>query len=139
MLVLGTTKLKNNNTMADEKRFTIDNADKFGKHYSESGFWDKLKSLAGKAGRKVAYPSLLLYFVLISRDVPVKYKGIIIGALGYLIFPLDLIPDFIPVAGLTDDLAALLAAVQTVSECVTPEIEQQAKAKLEELFGENCG
>ena len=121
---------------SSELRFTLDNAERFGRHYSESSFWDKLKHLAGKAGRQVAYPALLLHYVLISRDVPIKYKGIIIGALGYLILPIDLIPDFIPVTGYTDDLAALMTAVKMVSDCVDDEIERKAKEKVEELFGE---
>lgn len=37
-----------------------------------------------------------------------KDKAIIIGALGYLISPLDVIPDAIPIAGLGDDVAVLL-------------------------------
>lgn len=116
-------------------KFTVDNAERFGGNYNEPDFWKKLKSLAGKAGHKVAYNALLLYYVLTSRDVPVRYKGIIIGALGYLILPIDLIPDFIPVAGFTDDLAALVAVVKMVSDCVDAEIERKAKEKVEELFG----
>ena len=78
--------------------------------------------------------ALLLYYVLISRDVSVKDKGLIIGALGYLILPLDLIPDFIPVAGFADDAAALAAVLKMVASNVTPEIEARAKAKANELF-----
>lgn len=125
------------NTNADNGnlKFSVDNAERFGGNYNEPDFWKKLKSLAGKAGRKVAYNALLLYYVLTSRDVPVRFKGIIIGALGYLILPIDLIPDFIPVAGFTDDLAALVAVVKMVSDCVDAEIERKAKEKVEELFG----
>lgn len=116
-------------------KFTVDNAERFGGNYNEPDFWKKLKSLAGKAGRKVAYNALLLYYVLTSRDVPVRFKGIIIGALGYLILPIDLIPDFIPVAGFTDDLAALVTVAKMVSDCVDSELERKAKEKVEELFG----
>ena len=38
-------------------------------------------------------------------------KALAIGALVYLVSPVDLIPDFIPVFGLTDDAAVVLAAV----------------------------
>ncbi len=39
---------------------------------------------------------------------------IIVGALSYLIFPVDLIPDFIPVVGLVDDASVIAAAVYKV-------------------------
>ena len=104
------------------------------KYYSEEGLMDKLKKFAKKAGIKTVYAALLLYYVLLSKDVPVKEKGLIIGALGYLILPVDLIPDFIPVAGFTDDLAALAYAIHAVRSYVSPEIEVQAKAKLKDWF-----
>ena len=120
--------------MDEDKEFTIENAERFGKYYTEESFWKKLKKFAVKAGNKVVYPALLLYYVLVSRDVPVKDKGLIIGALGYLILPIDLIPDFIPVAGFADDAAALAAVLKMVASNVTPEIEARAKAKANELF-----
>lgn len=46
-----------------------------------------------------------------DENTPGKHKMIIIGALGYFILPVDLIPDFIPVAGFTDDAAALIACL----------------------------
>ena len=102
--------------------------------YSDSKFWNKIKELAKKAGSEVVYLALLLYYVLKSPDVPVEQKLIIIGALGYLICPLDLIPDFIPVAGYSDDAAALIAAVKMVHDSITPEIEEQARSKANSLF-----
>ena len=107
----------------------------YGSNYSESGLWSKIGKVAIKAGQKLIYAVLLLYYVLMSPDVPMKYKSIIIGALGYFILPVDLIPDFIPVAGYTDDMAAVLAVLKTVSSCVTPTIRAQAQAKMRSWFG----
>lgn len=42
------------------------------------------------------------------RAVPWKAMLILLGAVIYFINPLDLIPDLIPMAGLTDDFAVLL-------------------------------
>ena len=39
--------------------------------------------------------------------MPAADKGVIIAALGFLISPLDCIPDPIPVAGYTDDALAM--------------------------------
>lgn len=111
------------------------NTEEYQKHYNESAFWDKIANVAKKAGGKVIYCALLLYYVLMSPSVPSSEKLIIIGALGYFILPVDLIPDFIPVAGYTDDLAALIACYNKVKANITPEIEQQAKSKYNEWFG----
>lgn len=96
---------------------------------------EKLSKFAKKAGIKVVYAALLLYYVLQSKDVPAKEKAKIIGALGYLILPVDLIPDAIPVLGFTDDLTALLWAIHAVRSYITLEIEQQAKRRLSDWFG----
>ena len=109
---------------------------KYRKHFSESEFWKKLTAFAKKAGLKVVYAALLLYYVVKSPLTSKKDKGKILGALGYFILPIDVIPDWIPVAGYTDDLAALTWAIYSVAKNITPEIKQQAKDKLRELFGE---
>ena len=89
------------------------------KYYSESGFWKKLGKVAIVAGSRLIYCALLLYYVLKSPDVLIKDKAMIIGALGYFILPVDLIPDFIPVAGYADDMAALVACYNAVKDNVT--------------------
>lgn len=104
------------------------------KFYSDSKFWNKLGKVAIHLGSKMCYYALTLYFVLKSTDVSLGKKAIIMGALGYLILPLDLIPDAIPIAGLTDDAAALKLAYDTVKASVTPEIEQKVNDKLSQWF-----
>jgi uncharacterized membrane protein YkvA (DUF1232 family) len=47
---------------------------------------------------------VVLYFAAKDKRTPFYAKGIAIFALVYLISPIDLIPDFIPVAGYLDDL-----------------------------------
>ncbi|MFN3152035.1 YkvA family protein [Bremerella sp.] len=42
-------------------------------------------------------------------------KAIAIGAVLYLISPLDGVPDLLPLVGLTDDAAVILAAVATLA------------------------
>lgn len=107
---------------------------KYSKDYSEPKFWDKIVAVAKKAGVKVVYAALLLYYVLMSDNTSKGDKAKILGALGYFILPFDLIPDWIPVAGFTDDLAALTWAIYSVAKNITPEIKEQAKAKLGDIF-----
>ena len=85
-------------------------------------------------GRKVLYPALQLYFLLQAKDVPVKAKTLIIGALGYLILPTDMVPDFIPALGFTDDLTALMVALRTLNKHLTPDINARAKEQTEKLL-----
>lgn len=114
----------------------IKDVEKYSGNYSEEGLWNKLAKFAKKAGIKVVNVTLLLYYVLTCDEVDQKDKLLIMGALGYLILPLDLIPDSIPGLGFTDDLAALLYAYNSVKAHVTPEMEEKAKKQLQEWFGE---
>lgn len=112
----------------EEKAPKISELSDYGDNYSDSGFWNKVKKL----GKKVLKPALQLYYVMKESSTPLDTKGLIIGALGYLILPIDLIPDFIPAAGYTDDLAALLAVVKMCKEHITPEIERKVRKDLGE-------
>lgn len=107
----------------------------YASEYSENKFWNKLKNVAKKAGLKVIYLALVLYYTLIADSTSREDKLLITGALGYLILPIDLIPDFIPVVGFADDLAALIACYKTVKCNVTPEILAQAELRLQKFFG----
>jgi uncharacterized membrane protein YkvA (DUF1232 family) len=115
---------------------TPDHIEKYGKNYSEEDFWAKVKNVARKAGAKVIYVALILYYELSDEKVSLKEKGIILGALGYFILPVDLIPDFLPIAGYTDDLAALVAAFAYVKSHLTPEVRMRAQVKLRDWFGD---
>ena len=116
------------------QQFNQTELEKYQSKYSESKFWSKIKTIIKNAGKDLLYLALLLCYVLQSDDVSLRHKATIIGALGYLILPLDLIPDTIPVIGFTDDLTALTTAYEIVKSSITPEIEARAKAKADELF-----
>jgi uncharacterized membrane protein YkvA (DUF1232 family) len=104
--------------------------------YSEEKLFWKLKKFAVKAGKKLVYVVFLLYYTLQKENVPLRAKAIIIGALGYFISPLDVIPDFVPIIGYTDDFGALMMALAIVSIYIDREVKSKAKHKLESLFGQ---
>ena len=105
--------------------------------FSQSEFAEKIARIAKRAGAKLVYAALILYYTLQSDKVSKSDKAIIIGALGYMISPLDVIPDAIPIAGLTDDLAVLLYVLKKVWIGIDPEIVEQAKSKLSRWFDED--
>lgn len=119
--------------------FTSNKLQEYQKHFNDKDFWNKLRRFAAKAGAKIVYYVLVLYYTLTDENTPTRYKAIIAGALGYFILPIDLIPDFIPFTGMADDWAALIAAVTYVSTAITPDIKARARIKLREWFPEADG
>ena len=117
-----------------KKNMTPEELVQYQEHYSEEAFWDKIKLLAGKAGSKLIYHALVLYYTLMDPKTPMRYKAIIAGALGYFVLPVDLMPDFLPFAGLADDWAALIAALSYVVSAINPENKAKAKEKVETWF-----
>ena len=104
--------------------------------FSKKEFSEKLARIAKRAGAKLVYAALILYYTLQSDKVSKSDKAIIIGALGYMISPLDVIPDAIPIAGLTDDFAVLIYVLKKVWTDIDPSIVEQAKEKLSKWFDE---
>ena len=102
--------------------------------FSTNGFVEKMSRIAKRAGVKLVYAALLLYYTLENDKVSIKDKAIIIGALGYLISPLDVVPDAIPIAGLGDDLAVLIYVLHKVWGDVSEEVKNKARAKLSMWF-----
>ncbi len=108
---------------------------KYGKDYDDNKFWNVVKKYGGKIGQDVLGKAFRLYYVLKNKDVPFSVKGIIVGALGYLIMPIDLIPDIVPILGWTDDAAAIALALAQVNSYIDVDVEHQADEKVKELMG----
>ena len=104
--------------------------------FSKKKFVEKISRIAKRAGAKLVYAALILFYTLQSDRISTKDKAIIVGALGYMISPLDVIPDAIPIAGLTDDLAVLLYVLKKVWTDIDPAIMDQAKKRLSKWFDE---
>ena len=104
--------------------------------FTNGEFLEKISKIAKLAGAKLVYIALVLYYTLQSDKVALKDKAIIVGALGYLVSPLDVIPDAIPIVGLGDDLAVLLYVIGKIGN-VSEEIKEKAKSKLTKWFDED--
>ncbi|MCY3808875.1 MAG: YkvA family protein [Gemmatimonadetes bacterium] len=95
----------------------------------------KLGAGAAKAGKGIVRRALVLYHCLQDPDTPAWARKIIMGALAYLVLPVDAVPDFLPVVGQVDDLAVLAAAFAIVLVHIKPEHRRAAEEKMEEWFG----
>ncbi len=98
--------------------------------YGEGSFWSKCQGALKSAGAEVLEVALKLYYALQRPETPVWAKTAILGALGYFISPVDVIPDVLPVVGFTDDLGILVAALGTVSQYVDDAVVEEARATL---------
>lgn len=108
------------------------------KDYSESAFWSKLRKVGSRIGANAMYYALALFYIMTSGKVSLKEKAYIAGALGYLIVPIDLIPDAIPMLGFADDISALITVYNKMKNNLTPEIKQQVLNKIIEKFGQDA-
>ncbi|WP_273533715.1 YkvA family protein [Prevotella aurantiaca] len=112
----------------------IPDLSKYKEKFTKNDFIEKIQRIAKRAGAKLVYAALILYYSIDSDKVSFKEKAIIIGALGYLITPLDIMPDAIPLVGLSDDLGVLIYVLRKVLDYVDDEAKQKAKDKLSQWF-----
>ena len=105
----------------------------YAKDFKESDLWEKIGKTATKAGQKLVYIVLVLYYGLSKASL--RDKGLILGALGYFILPADLIPDWLPL-GFTDDLGALLAVYKSVKGSLNPEAHHKASERMRKWFAD---
>ncbi|MBX7494471.1 DUF1232 domain-containing protein [Qipengyuania sp. 6B39] len=77
----------------------------------------------------------VLALYLAARDPRTPWAARIAALLvaGYALSPIDLIPDFIPVIGLLDDLLLVPAGIWLVLRLVPPDLMQSYRAEAELL------
>ena len=100
-------------------------------------FYEKLrrkltKAVESKTGEKgetftnylLALPDffMLLCRLMMDRRVTAGQKAFIAGVIGYVVFPLDIIPDFIPIIGFADDLVLVVYGLNFILNELDKEI-----------------
>ena len=88
---------------------------------------ERCKSLGRTLKRELAVYQL----VLRDRRTPWVPKVLLAMAVGYLLLPFDLIPDFIPVIGHLDDLVIVPALVFLALRLIPSEIVQDCRARVD--------
>ena len=102
--------------------------------FSDEKLWDKITRMPETAGCSVLRAAYTLYALLRESSTPLWAKTTIIGALGYLICPIDAIPDIIPVVGFTDDLAVMTLVVSQLCAYMNDDIRK----KVDFMLPERC-
>lgn len=85
-----------------------------------SGFIERVKTLIRM---------LRAYISGEYRQLPWKSLLMILGALIYFMMPLDLIPDFIPVTGLADDISIIFLVFGSINEDILDFLEHEKTRK----------
>lgn len=90
-----------------------------------------VKDLITKAG---FFKKLFLYYknLFLHKQTPLKAKLVMVLGFVYLIFPLDLIADFVPLMGQLDDLF-IVTMMLRFAEYLTPEeVKEECRLRTEE-------
>ncbi|HBC47523.1 MAG TPA: hypothetical protein DEO84_03370 [candidate division Zixibacteria bacterium] len=87
---------------------------------------DKLRSFGVTIKREISYYRLLIK----DRRTPKAAKILLWVALGYLLMPIDLIPDFIPVLGHLDDLVIIPLLVVLALRMIPEEAKRDCRASV---------
>ncbi|QAZ38477.1 DUF1232 domain-containing protein [Methylibium sp. Pch-M] len=96
----------------------------------------KLGPLFGRANRaRLAIYLLALWKLFKHPDTPRAPKLIAILVIAYALSPIDLIPDFIPVLGMLDELVLLPLGIALAVK-LTPDALWQARLREAEASGE---
>lgn len=82
--------------------------------------------------RRLPTYSRLVWALLRDGRVPAQQKLIVAGIGAYLVLPIDLIPDFVPVLGQLDDLAVVLLGLDLFIRSAPPDIVEEHLAKISE-------
>ena len=122
----------------DKSQITEKELQKYEQHYNDSSFLDKVTKYGKLIGITALYKAVQLWFVLQKPDVPAGTKAVIMGALGYLIAPLDFLPDLLPVLGYTDDIVAITFALIKGQGYIDEEVGRKSKKLLTKIFGKEA-
>ncbi|MEA1972208.1 MAG: DUF1232 domain-containing protein, partial [Candidatus Cloacimonadota bacterium] len=117
----------------ESKKFNNDNWVDNEKDYTK--FYEKLKfKFRKKSNKKInkisdylfLLPDFFMLFIRLLKDprIEKRMKFFIVGVIAYVISPLDIIPDFIPIIGYVDDLVLVVFALNSMLNDIDAEIVQ---------------
>ncbi len=91
-------------------------------------FWGKFRQFAARI--PFAEALLTAYYCALDHGTPSHVRVALLGALAYFISPLDILPDLLPIVGLTDDAAILAGVIKLVFDNIQPQHREAAREAL---------
>lgn len=89
--------------------------------------FEKLKGIVKKLKQEI----VPLYYALFDERTPILAKIFAGITVGYLLSPIDLIPDFIPILGLLDDLIIVPLLIKFTLTLIPKNIIDDIKSKID--------
>ena len=99
----------------EQESKTIELRDSLAKDFDE----EKAREFASEHVDMKWYADFMLLYEMVTSSeysISSKTKLIIAGTLAYIVLPVDVIPDFIPIVGWLDDIFVLGLATRTLSD-----------------------
>ncbi len=101
---------------------------KYGKYFTPG----KFVYFVTHVGKSLGFirKAIVLYYCVRDAETPAAVKAILVGALGYLILPVDVVPDAIAALGWLDDVAVLTMATKVAEKYIKPIHLEMAKKRM---------
>ena len=112
-------------TMGDNERLKRDEANVL------ANFWRAFRRFA--AQMPFAEDLLTVYYCALDRGTPTYVRVALFAALAYFIDPFDVVPDVLPIIGLSDDAAVLAGSIKLVWDNIKPEHRDAARDALKRM------
>lgn len=95
----------------------------------KSSLWQLIRTTPIGAWRNLLTKFRLYKALLFATTTPLHAKGLMVFSALYLLMPLDLIPDTIPLLGVMDDIAIIGIILSYADQFITAEIRQQVESQ----------
>jgi uncharacterized membrane protein YkvA (DUF1232 family) len=87
----------------------------------------KLKDLVRTLKREI----VPIYYAMLDKRTPIIAKVLAGVTIGYMLSPIDLIPDFVPILGLLDDLILVPILIKLTLHFIPKELINEIKNKID--------
>lgn len=101
---------------------------KYSKYFSTPKFWAVLKNFS--KNMTFVKKAVVLFYCMKDPETPKLIKAVIVGCLGYLVLPADIVPDALAGIGWLDDIAVITAVSQLAESYIKPIHIEEATKKI---------